>query len=124
MGMLESYGTAKRAATRGGIVRVLVDEKPNTNTPNQDRLNQDGSYFYNFELAMLTAPDSRIQSIQAYGAKLDSATGVRGFTPPTEIWRAGSPPMGKAPDWEEGTKPVEGRTGVPEADDVFDFSDL
>lgn len=119
LSMLESYGTAKRAAGRGGIVRVIVDEKPGTNTPNRDRLNEEGSFFYNFELATLTAPGSRIQSIQAYGAK--TVNGVRSFTPPTEIWRAGSPQMGKQPDWIAGTVPKEQRTGVPEEDDLIDL---
>lgn len=122
MGMLESYGTAKRAAARGGIVRVLVDEKPGTNTPNRDRLNQEGSYFYNFELATLTAPGTRIQSIRAYGAKEDN--GVSSFTPSQEIWSAGQPQMGKTPDWIEGTKPVDQRTGVPEEDDLIDLGDF
>ncbi|KAL6704047.1 hypothetical protein ACN47E_008811 [Coniothyrium glycines] len=122
LGLLESYGTAKRAAARGGIVRVLVDEKPGTNAPNRDRLNEEGSFFYNFELATLTAPDSRIQSIQAYGATF--VNGARGFTPPTEIWRAGQPQMGKTPNWIEGTKPKDQRTGVPEEDDLFDIGDL
>jgi hypothetical protein len=150
LSMLESYGVSKRAAQRGGTVRVLIETKPaqvygakefgleNTNAINKGKLFQEGSFFYNFELNVLTGPGTQVKSVYAYGA---TKVTVRvhdplpddefhfkdesrwEFTKGEEIWNAerGDAPLGKEPNWIEGTLPEEERP-LPEGDD--DLIDL
>jgi hypothetical protein len=135
LSMLESYGMAKRAAARGGTVRVLVDTNEGTNTVNRNRLFQEGSFFHNFELGVVTGPDTQVQSVLAYGAREvkipDPVPGNRfqmrqvwTFTPPEQIWSTGQPQIGKTPDWIDGTIPKENREGFREGDDLIDLDDL
>jgi hypothetical protein len=135
LSMLESYGMAKRAAARGGTVRVLVDTNVGTNTVNRDRLFQEGSFFHNFELGVVTGPDTQVQSVLAYGARdvtvPDPVPGNRfqtrqvwTFTPPEQIWSTGQPQLGKTPDWIDGTIPKDNREGFREEDELINLGDF
>lgn len=103
VGQLASYGLAKRAAQKGGIVRIIADG--NGATPSQvdgNALFQEGSYWWNFEAETLTNSDSRVTKILAYN--------VDDFNmAPKEVWAQGQPSIGKTPDWAEGTLPREKR---------------
>lgn len=131
LSILKSYGIAKRAAARGGTVRILVDAKPDKSV-NKDRLSQEGSFFHNFELGVVTGPGSNVERIIAYGARGipdpqnpgKTLLGEFTFSPPEEIWRAGQPQIGKTPDFAEGTLPQEQRTKLDESDDDSDLIDL
>jgi hypothetical protein len=108
--MLQSYGVAQRAAQNDRPVRVLVEGK--NGVYNRDRLLQEGSFFYNFELWIVTSPASRVPNVLVYRADAPDQAGV-------EIWKRGMPPMGKKPDFIAGTLPEERRKQVsPEPIDL------
>ncbi|KAF1838509.1 hypothetical protein BDW02DRAFT_644532 [Decorospora gaudefroyi] len=109
-GILQSYGIAQRAAQNDRTVRVLVEGKDGVYS--RDRLLQEGSYFYNFELWTITSPSSRVPNVVVYRADAPNEAGV-------EVWRRGMPPMGKRPDFIAGTLPDSQRVEV-----ISDLIDL
>jgi hypothetical protein len=111
-GILQSYGVAQRAAQNPRTVRVLVEGK--NDAYSRDRLLQEGSYFYNFELWTITSPQSRVPNVVVYRADAPNLPGV-------EIWRRGQPPMGKRPDFIAGTTPEDQRKSV--SPEPFDLGD-
>jgi hypothetical protein len=112
MSMLQSYGVAKRAAQKGGIVRVLaegtLDPATGQKVVYKDRLFQEGSYFTNFELNVVTSRESKVESVVAYNTLDPNGQ-------PETIWRSGEEPLGKEPDWIAGTLPDSERTPIAPA---------
>lgn len=87
---ITSFMAARTAAQRGGDVRMLLRS--------DKKLDDDKSFFINFESYELTRPESKVGRILLYNA--DSVESLSNA--PKVIWKQGDAPIGKEANFDKG----------------------